>query len=85
MYLLLYIILNLLIVGLFVYSKLTPHKARLEGNYLKTYNFFEKIFEPVLNLLRSIAKPVQVGTGLAVDMSQILLLLILLLLLKYVL
>ena len=85
MNLILYVILNLLIVSLFVYSKLTPHKARLEGSYLKTYNFFEKIFEPILNLLRKIAKPLQVGTGLAVDMSQILLLLILLLLLKYVL
>lgn len=81
--LLIYIFLNLLIIALFVYSKLTPHKARLGGKFLKVYNICERIFEPVLNLLRVIAKPMQVGTGLAVDMSQILLLLILLLLLKY--
>lgn len=85
MRLLFYIIINILIVGLFLYSKLTPHKARLDGKYLKIYNFFEKIFEPILNLLRSIAKPTQVGTGIAVDMSQILLLLLFLILLKYIL
>jgi uncharacterized protein YggT (Ycf19 family) len=85
MSLFLYIILNILIIGLFLYSKLTPHKDRLEGNYLKIFNVFERIFEPILNFLRAIAKPARVGNGLAVDMSQILLLVIFLLLLKYLL
>lgn len=82
MRLLLYILINVLIVGLFLYSKLTPYKNRLTGKYLKTFNFFEGIFNPLLNFLKKIAKPAQVGNGIAVDMSQIILLLLFLLLLK---
>lgn len=85
MRLLLYILINVLIVGLFSYSKLTPVKNRLTGKYLKTFNFFEGIFNPLLNFLKKIAKPAQVGNGIAVDMSQIILLLLLLLTLKFVL
>jgi hypothetical protein len=78
------IIICVSIVFLFVYSKLTPYKVRLTGQYLKTFNFCEKVFNPVLNLLRKIAKPIQVGNGVAIDMSQIILLIILLLILKFI-
>ena len=84
MSLLVYIFLNILIVGLFLYSKLTPYKDRLTGNYLKTFNFFDKIFNPILSIFRPLARPAQVGNGIAVDMSQIILLIILLILLKIV-
>ncbi|MDR0758085.1 MAG: YggT family protein [Tannerella sp.] len=80
----LYILVSVAVVLLFIYSKLTPHKARLTGQYLKTFTFCEKIFDPVLNLLRKIASPLQVGNGIAVDMSQIILLIILLLVLKLI-
>jgi uncharacterized protein YggT (Ycf19 family) len=83
MRLLLYIFVNTLIVGLFLYSKLTPHKDRLTGNYLKTFNFFDKIFNPILAIFRPLARPAQVGNGIAVDMSQIILLVILLVVLKF--
>jgi hypothetical protein len=76
-----YILVSVVIVLLFLYSKFTPYKARLTGQYLKTFTFCEKVFEPILNLLRKIAKPAQAGNGIAVDMSQIILLLILLLIL----
>lgn len=36
----------------------------------------------MLNLLQKIAKPAQVGSGIAVDMSQVVLLIILLILVK---
>ena len=85
MKLFLYILVNVLIVGLFLYSKLTPYKNRLTGRYLKAFNFFESIFSPFLNFLKKIAKPAQVGNGIAVDMSQIILLLLLLLTLKFIL
>lgn len=84
MRLLLYIFVNILILGLFLYSKLTPYKDRLTGNYLKTFNFFDKIFSPILSIFRPLARPAQVGTGIAVDMSQILLLIILLIVLRFV-
>lgn len=84
MRLLLYIFVNILIVGLFLYSKLTPYKDRLTGSYLKTFNFFDKIFNPILTIFRPMARPTQVGNGIAVDMSQIILLIILLVVLKFV-
>jgi hypothetical protein len=72
-----------LVVALFVYSKLTPHKSKLSGQYLQMFSFFDKVFMPILNLLRKIAKPVQVGSGIAVDMSQVILLILLLIILTY--
>lgn len=79
MYFILHIIINILIVGLFLYSKLLPYKDRLTGQYKQVFDFFSGIFKPVLSIFSSI-KPFQVGTGLAVDMTQIFLLIILLVL-----
>ena len=77
------IFLNILIVGLFLYSKLLPHKDKLNTRYKSAFNFFQGIFQPVLNFLKTLIKPFQVGQGLAVDMTQIILLIILLLLNNY--
>jgi uncharacterized protein YggT (Ycf19 family) len=70
-----------LIVGLFLYSKLLPYKDRLVGGYRKVFNFWGTIFEPILKFFRGFIKPVKVGNGLAVDMSQIVLLFIFLIIL----
>ncbi len=80
----LYIIINVLILALFLYSKLTPYKVQLTGKYQSVFLFFEKLFEPVLNLLRKIAKPAKVGNGIAVDMSQVILLILFLIILKFI-
>jgi len=82
MHYLLFILINILIIGLFIYSKLTPYKDRLTGNYQKAFFFFDRLFTPILTVLKKIAKPMQVGTGIAVDMSQIILLILLLIILK---
>ncbi len=84
MKIILFLLFSILIIGLFLYSKLAPYKDRLTGNYQKTFSFFDKVYTPVLNLLRKISSPAQVGNGIAVDMSQIILLLILLLLFNLV-
>jgi hypothetical protein len=73
------LLINILIVGLFLFSKLTPYKDKLTGNYLKSFLLFERIFNPILNFLKRFIQPTQVGTGIAVDMSQIILLIIMLL------
>ena len=73
------IFINILIIGLFLYSKLLPYKDKLDGRYKGMFNFFNRIFTPILNFLKRMVKPFQVGQGLSVDMSQILLLLLLLL------
>lgn len=80
-----YLCINALIIGLFFYSKLTPYKVKLTGTYLSTFNFFERLFLPILNFLRKISKPLQVGNGIAVDMSQVILLILLLIILKFLL
>ena len=78
------ILLNILIVGLFLYSKLLPHKDKLNPQYKKIFDFFNSIFSPIFNFLKSIIKPFQVGIGLSVDMTQIALLIIFLMLLNFV-
>jgi hypothetical protein len=70
---------NIFIVGLFLYSKLLPYKDKLNNQYKGIFYFFNSIFTPILNSLKSVVKPFQVGQGLAVDMTQIVLLLIFLL------
>lgn len=82
---LLAIIVDLLIVGLFLYSKLMPYKARLGSQFLGVINLLERIFEPILGLLRRFIKPSIVGAGLALDMSQIILLLLFLIIQKFIL
>jgi uncharacterized protein YggT (Ycf19 family) len=76
------IVINILIVGLFLYSKLLPYKDKLNPQYKKIFDFFNSLFTPIFNFLKNIIKPFQVGFGLFVDMSQILLLIIFLLLLN---
>ena len=77
------ILLSVLIVGLFLYSKLLPYKDKLNPNYKKIFDFFNSIFTPIFNFLKNLVKPFQVGIGLSVDMSQIVLLIVFLMLLNF--
>ncbi len=72
--------LNVLITGLFIFSKLLPFKDKLSNSNLGVFIFFEKIFSPILNGLKSFIRPFKVGNGLSLDMTQIILLIILLVL-----
>jgi hypothetical protein len=78
MFFILRIFIYVLIVGLFLYSKLLPYKDKLNSQYKRAFNFFNTIFSPILNLLKKYIKPFQVGQGLSIDMTQIILLLVLL-------
>jgi len=73
---------NVLVVSLFLYSKLLPHKDRLTGSYKSAFAFIHKILDPVLSRLKKVTGTTQVGNGLFVDMSQIFLLVILLVLIN---
>jgi hypothetical protein len=77
------ILINILIVGLFLYSKLLPYKYKLNPQYKKIFEFFNSIFSPIFNFLKNMVKPFQVGLGLSVDMSQIILLIIFLMILNF--
>ena len=76
----LHILINVLIIGLFLYSKLLPYRDKLSGQFKSAFDFFSSIFTPLLNSLKSLVKPFEVGQGLSVDMTQLVLLIILLLL-----
>lgn len=69
---------NIFIIGLFLYSKLLPYKDKLNNQYKGIFNFFNTVFEPIFRFLKRFIKPFQVGQGLSVDMTQIVLLIILL-------
>jgi len=84
MHYILFIFINILIVGLFLYSKLLPYKDKLSPNYKKVFGFFNSIFNPVFNLLKKIFTPYPVGGGIGVDMTQIVLLIILLFILNLI-
>lgn len=77
------IFVQILIIGLFLYSKLLPYKDKLNPQYRSIFDFFNSIFSPIFNFLKSMVKPFQVGVGLAVDMTQIVLLIIFLMLLNF--
>lgn len=77
------VLMSILIIGLFLYSKLLPYKDKLNPKYRQIFDFFNSIFAPIFNFLKNLFKPFQVGFGLHVDMSQIVLLIILLLLLNF--
>ncbi|MCU0432675.1 MAG: YggT family protein [Bacteroidia bacterium] len=76
------LVVQFLIIGLFLYSKLYPYKNRMAPQILKRFQFLEKILEPILRLLRKAFKPAQVGQGLAIDTAQFVLLILLLFLLS---
>jgi hypothetical protein len=40
---------NIFIIGLFLYSKLLPYKDKLNNQYKGIFNFFNAVFEPILN------------------------------------
>lgn len=75
------IIVQLLIVFLFLYSKLQPYKDKLNDSFKSVFSFCDLIFAPILKFLRKKIKPMNIGTGLALDLSQLLLLILLIILL----
>ena len=76
------ILIYILIIGLFLYSKILPYKDKLDIKYIKIFDFFNAIFTPIFKFFNPIFKPMQLGIGLSVDLTQIVLLIILLILLN---
>lgn len=73
---------TLMIVALFIYSKVNIHENLISQKFTKPYSIIKSILKPILDLLKKIFRPYQIGRGLSIDTSQICLLIILLLVVK---
>ena len=73
---------NALVIGLFFYSKIWNYQSKLHPEYKRIFDGFDKVLTPLLDFLKGIMKPYEVGTGLSLDMSQFILLALLLLLIN---
>lgn len=77
------ILISFLIVSLFLYSKLLPYQNKLNPKYSTPFKYINKFFTPVLSYIRRVISPFEVGNGLSIDMSQVLLLILFLIILNY--
>ncbi len=83
-HLLLSLVLISLIIGLFFYSKTWNYHAKLHPEFKRVFDVLDRILTPILDFLKGIMKPYEIGVGVSLDMSQFILLALLLLLLKLI-
>mgnify|MGYP000197474297 CR=1 FL=1 len=68
----------ILILSLFIYSKVNSYESQISVKYKKVYSIIKSVLKPILDVLNSIFKPYQIGNNLYIDTSQIILLILLL-------
>ncbi|KAA6300157.1 MAG: hypothetical protein EZS26_003701 [Candidatus Ordinivivax streblomastigis] len=68
-----------LIVLLYLYKQIKPHKNALFPKHQKWFSRIERVFDTLLKIIP--VKPHQLGNGLAIDVSAIIFLLLFILLL----
>jgi hypothetical protein len=76
------IILNFIIVGLFLYSKLFAHRDKLYPQFKSPFGLVNKLFTPIFDFSKKIIKPYKVGKDLSIDPNHFILLIILLFLIN---
>jgi len=74
-------LLALVVLCLFLYTKVKPVKNSLTPRLKKAYTIIEIFFDKIFNFMGQIIKPVAIGTNVSIDISQIIILIILLILL----
>ncbi len=67
-----------MILGLFIYTKLINYEHLLAPNFKKSFGTIKRIFQPIFKFLGRAFKPYKFGTGLGLDMAQLVFLLFLL-------
>lgn len=72
------VIINFIIIGLFLYSKLFAYADKLYPQYKNPFGWVNKLFSPLFNATKKFIKPYQVGKDLSIDPNQFILLIILL-------
>ncbi len=71
----------LLVISLFIFSKLHAYEARILPKYKKGFGYITSVLKPILNAFSQFFKPHQVGNGISIDTTQFVLLILLLLIL----
>lgn len=74
-----------LLVGIYtivmlIYWKLSPYKTQLSTQYIKWFNYAERIIQPIWNLFKKLPK-IQLGQHLAMDVAPFIICCILIILL----
>lgn len=72
----------ILIVALFIFSKVNSYENKISIKYKKAYSIIKSILNPILGFLKTLFKPFQIGENLFIDTSQIILLILLMIILK---
>jgi len=63
----------ILLIGLFLYSKMLPHATLLNPNAMKYFSFLDKLFKPTCSFVsRTLPTKWEIGyNGLKLDFGQI--------------
>ena len=77
MHMLFKFLLDIMLVALILYSKVMPYSDRLSENNKKIYRAIDKFVAPISKILNKSLKATQIGDGLSLDSSHLLLMLIL--------
>jgi hypothetical protein len=73
------ILLDIILIVLIIYSKVSPYRDLLSIDNKNRFQFLEKIISPIFAKLNILVKPVQIGNGIYLDRSHILLMIFLIL------
>lgn len=80
MTILLKILLDVILITLVVYAKVSPFRDQLSSENKNRYQFVDKIISPLSMRINNLIKPMAIGNGISLDLSHIVLIVILLIL-----
>lgn len=74
------IILDVILIVVIVYSKVSPYRDQLSSDNKNRYQFLEKIISPIFIKINILLKPMQIGNGIYLDLSHFFVMIFLILL-----
>lgn len=80
MTILLKIFLDVILIALIIYSKVSPYRDQLSSENKYRYQFVDKIISPISIKINSLIKPTSIGNGISLDLSHVILMIFLILL-----
>lgn len=65
------VLVDIMLVALFLYARLLPHKDKLDAKHKRYFDMADKLFGWVLKSMEGSLKPYKVGEDLAINISQV--------------